>query len=73
LVIGELSGAERARAAEPFVGPAPSTTSEALLELVKMPDPLLQAFALHAASTLGAAGMSGAPPALAEQPKAGAR
>ncbi len=70
LVVGELSDSERALAAEPFVGPAPATTAQALLELVKMHDPLLQAFALHAASAVGAAVTPGALPAFT--PKAGA-
>jgi ATP:ADP antiporter, AAA family len=61
LVIGEWSDTERARAAEPFVGPAPVTTRQALARLLQMADPMLSAFALHAEQELPPA--SAAPPA----------
>jgi ATP:ADP antiporter, AAA family len=52
LVVGEATDVERARAAEPFAGPAPQTTAEALGRLLESTDPLLQSFARHAADAL---------------------
>jgi hypothetical protein len=52
LVVGEASDLERVRAAEPFVGPVPLTTEEALRRLLESTDPLLESFARHAAKAL---------------------
>jgi hypothetical protein len=65
LVVGEWSDAERARAAEPFVGPAPATTRQALARLLQVADPMLSAFALHAEQELPPE--SAAPPAAPSQ------
>lgn len=52
LVLGEATDLERARAAEPFAGPPPQTTAEALGRLLDSSDPLLHSFASHAAEAL---------------------
>lgn len=52
VVLGEATDMERARAAEPFAGPPPQTTAEALGRMLDSTDPLLQSFASHAAATL---------------------
>ncbi len=69
LVIGEWSDAERARAAEAFVGPAPTTTRQALDRLLQMADPLLSAFALHAGQELPPEAAEPTPAPLLERPK----